>query len=348
MAAIRRVFLCLLSFVLFSTGPLTMEAQQSNTTTPKEKKITLDIAVTPDSGHPVAGLTQNDFKILDNKTPQAITSFAQLGGQSAPVQVLLVLDAINATFTTVSTERDQIEHFLRSHGEHLSSPTSLAVVTDTGIFVQQGSSTDGKALSAALDQYTMRLRTLRRSTGFYGASDRTNLSLHALDQLAAQEGAKPGRKLILWVSPGWPLLSGPAVMLTARQQSQIFSSVVGLSTTLREDRITLYALDALGATESVFRSTYYQSFTQGLSKTYDANIGNLGLQVFAVQSGGLVLNSNDLGTILQRSLDDVTAYYEVTYDPPPAEHNDEYHAIQVHVDKPGLKARTMKGYYSQQ
>jgi VWFA-related protein len=348
MAAANWRSLCLVSLVLVFPCVASPAAQPTPADAARERKMTLEIAVTPSSGVPVSGLTQNDFKVFDNKSPQAITSFAALGGDKEPVRVLLVLDAINATFTTVSSEREQILRFLRSHGEHLSSPTSLAVVTETGIYVQDASSTDGNALSAALDQYTMRLRTLRRSTGFYGATERTNLSLHSLAQLVAREGAKPGRTLILWASPGWPLLSGPAVSLTAKQQRQIFSSVEQLSTELRENRITLYALDALGTTETIFRSSYYLSFTQGLTKPYDANIGNLALQVFAANSGGVVLNSNDLGLMLQRCLQDATAYYEITYDAPPPEHPDEYHAIQVQIGKPGLTARTLKGYYLQQ
>ena len=40
------------------------------------------------------------------------------------------------------------------------------------------------------------------------------------------------------------------------------------------------------------------------------------------------------------------AYYELSFDPPRAEHPDEYHHIEVQVAKPGLTARTREGYYS--
>lgn len=345
MSGIRWRSVCSLSLALAFVTPLL--AQQPEASTPKSKHIVLDVVVTQGSGSHVGGLTQNDFKVLDNKSAQAILSFAPHVSEATPVQVLLVLDAINAPFTAVSSERDQIERFLRSHGEHLAAPTSLAVVTDTGIYVQEKTTTDGKALSAALDDYTMRLRMLRRSSGFYGAEERANLSIKSLAELTAREGAKPGRKLILWVSPGWPLLSGPNVSLTSKQQRQIFSNVVQFTNEFRENRVTLYALNAWGATEPLIRSMYYEGFTKPLIKPYDSDIGNLSLQVFAFQSGGLVMNSNDLGGLLEHCLEDTTSYYEISYDPPPAEHADEYHAIEVQVDKPGLKARTLRGYYSQ-
>lgn len=324
-----------------------IQAQQVDSKAEPSKAITLDVVVTPRSGAPVPGLQEKDFEVFDNKATQKMTSFAPLGRDQGPVEILLVIDAVNATYSTVATERDQIEKFLRSHGEHLPYPTTLAFLTDTDTQIQQSSSTDGNALSAALDQYTVRLRTIRRSTGFYGADERMNLSLNALHQLAAREGSKPGRKLILWVSPGWPLLSGPNVQLTAKQEQQIYTGVVQLSTELRQNRVTLYALDPLGPNESVSRNLYYESFIKGLAKPRDAALGNLGLQVFAAHTGGLVMNSNDMTGLLAHCLEDTNAYYEITYDPPPAEHRDEYHSIDVHVARQGLTARTLQGYYSQ-
>jgi VWFA-related protein len=135
--------------------------------------------------------------------------------------------------------------------------------------------------------------------------------------------------------------------VTARQQQQIYASVVQITTQLRQDRITLYALNAWGASEPLIRSEYYQSFTKPLVKPYEAEIGNLALQVFAKQSGGMVVNSNDLGDLLKRAMEDTRTYYEIVYDKPAAEQSKEFHPVEVHVDKPGLTVRTIDGYYSQ-
>jgi hypothetical protein len=37
----------------------------------------------------------------------------------------------------------------------------------------------------------------------------------------------------------------------------------------------------------------------------------------------------------------------LSFDPPHADHADEYHHIEVQVAKPGLTARTRQGYYQQ-
>jgi hypothetical protein len=46
-------------------------------------------------------------------------------------------------------------------------------------------------------------------------------------QLAQQEAAQPGRKMVFWISPGWPMLSGPnVVQLTPKQQQQLFANPI--------------------------------------------------------------------------------------------------------------------------
>jgi len=324
-------------------------AQQDEAPKPQPiGKIYLDVVVAPKSGNaPVESLGLEDFKVLDNKAPQKVTSFAALGGSKAPVEVVIVLDAINAPFFAVSSERDQIEKYLKAHGERLAHPTSVALLTEDGMQIQPTPSTDGVALSKVLDSYEVRLRTLRRSTGFYGAEDRLNLSLNALHQFALREGTKPGRKLVLWASPGWPLLTGPNVQLSRQQHERIFASIVQVSDDLRNARITLYAINGWGANEPLLRTTYYESFLKGVTKPWDAVLGNVGLQVFAVQTGGLAVSSNDIGILLDRCLADANVYYELTYGPPPADHPNEYHGIDVQLAKPGLTARTLQGYYQQ-
>src|ERR1700722_14996742 len=77
---------------------------------PPNRQITLDVVVTDKSGKPVPGLQQQDFTLLDNKQPQKILVFGavQSGASDPPVEVVLVVDEVNTTFTNVSFERAQI------------------------------------------------------------------------------------------------------------------------------------------------------------------------------------------------------------------------------------------------
>jgi VWFA-related protein len=303
--------------------------------------------VTPKSGPPVANLQRQDFTIFDNKTAQRITSFQARSGGQDPVHVTLVIDAVNTSYQSIAYERGQIDKFLRANGGRLAQPMALAVFTDKGTQIQQGFSTDGNALSQSFDQYAIGLRNIRRSSQ-YQASDRFQLSMNALRELAGQEANLPGRKMILWVSPGWPLLSRPGIELDSKQQNQIFATIVGLSTQLRQARITLYSVDPLGSNEGVGRTFYYQDFLKGVSKSGQVRVGDLSQQVLATQSGGLALSSsNDIVSLLQKCLADTEAYYELSFAPTPADHRDEYHNLVIQVAKPGLTARTRTGYYAQ-
>ena len=313
-----------------------------------DNKIYLDVVVSPKSGPPVSDLQQQDFTVLDNKSPQTITSFQTFTGREAPVQVVLVIDAVNTDAQNIGYERIQIDKFLRAEGGHLAYPLAVAVFTDKGIQTVADFSTDGNALSAALDSDNIGLRFINRSAGFYGAAERLQLSLQALQQLATATVPRPTRKVLLWVSPGWPLLSGPRVELDSKQQQEIFADVVGFSTQLRQARITLDSVNPLGAGESVFRGSYYEDFLNGVSKPSQVNAGNLALPVLALQSGGRVFDfNNDLTGLLQQCMSDIAPYYEISFDSAPAERPNEYHHLEVKIDKSGLTARTRQSYYAQ-
>jgi VWFA-related protein len=309
-------------------------------------KIQLDVAVT-EKGKPVAGgLSEKDFTVLDNKNPRPIVSFTPVVGKDAPVEVVIVVDAVNTPFTHLGYQRDQIATYLRSNGGGLPYPTTLAIFTDKGFQLGNVATKDGNALAGQLEHADIGLRTITRSQGFYGAADRMSLSINALRALTVAEEKKPGRKLVLWVSPGWPLISGPEVQLNGKQASEVYQNAIGFSREMRNANMTLYSINSWGAGESVEREFFYQSFLKGVRGTSDAAWGDLSLQVLATQSGGLVLNSNDVIEMMRQCVADANRYYRIVVDAAPDEKPNVYHAIEVKVAQSGMEARTRMGYYS--
>lgn len=314
----------------------------------------LDVQVTDKSGAAIRGLQKQDFTLQDDKQPKAITSFqffdnGETPAADAPVEIILVVDAVNASFQAVTYERNELKKFLLRDGGKLALPTSLVIFTDAGTRMQDGSSRDGNVLAALYDQYETGLRSITRSQGFYGAGERLDLSLKTLTSLVAYEGKRPGRKLLIWFSPGWPLLSGVNVDLSRKDQERFFHLIVDTSNSLRQARITLYSIDPLGMSDAGgFRTFYYQEFLKGVTSPKRTLPGNLALQVLAVQSGGRVLNSsNDLANEIAQCAADGKAFYVLSFEAARADHANEYHAIGVTVDKPGTTARTRTGYYAQ-
>ena len=316
-----------------------------------ESTIRLNVVVNDKSGKPVSGLEQKDFTLLDNKLPEKILSFEAVPGAAAanePVEVILVVDSVNIPFMSVARARDQIKKFLQQDGGKLALPVSIAFLSDSGLKVGETASRDGNALVAYLDQNASALRTITKSQGFYGADERMQLSVNAFEQLTQYAANRPGKKIVICVSPGWPLLSGPHEELTQKNQKQIFSTIVAMSTQLRQAGVTLYMADPLGPGESQMREFYYQSFLKGVRTPNQVAIGDLALQVLAAQSGGRVLTAtNDVADGIASCLRDATAYYVLTFAPPPADGPNEYHAIEVKMDQPHLKAQTRAGYYDQ-
>ncbi len=317
-----------------------------------DRRIMLDVQVTDKSGTPIRGLQQQDFTLLDDKLPLNITSF-QAVDSAAPaatdpqLEVLLVVDAVNASFQAVSNERNQLKQFLLQNGGKLPQPMSLIMFTDNGAEMQNGSSRDGNVLAGLLDKYELGLRTINRSQGIYGAAERFTMSLKTVDQLAAYEATRPGRKLAIWISPGWPLLSGPRTYLSGKEEQQLFDSIVATSKALRRARVTFYSVDPLGLGD-FRRAVYYEEFLKGVTSPSHSLPGNLGLPVLAVQTGGRVLNlTNDITTAIAECAADAGAFYVISFDAPRADKPNEYHSLAVKVDKPGATARTRTGYYNQ-
>ena len=329
--------------------PVTVPTEQNPTPAQTSgSAITIDAVATDKAGTPIPALQEGDFTLLDNKHPRALTSFHGHVGKDSPVEVILVIDAVNTRYQNVAYERSELDKFLRANEGQLPYPTTLAIFTDSGTQIQPGFSKDGNAIRAALDKQDVGLRILRRSTGFYGAEDRLNLSLTALRQLISVESQQPGRKLIVWISPGWAYLSGPNIQLDRKQQDGLFAEIVSLSTQLRQNHITLYSIDPIGPADSGFRTFYYRAFLKGIKKPSQVDLGDLSLQVLATQSGGLAITGNsDISGSLRHCIADANAFYELTFNPPPAEQPNEYHHLDLLVTRPGLTARTRDGYYLQ-
>jgi VWFA-related protein len=335
-----------------SNAPVTPPQAANNGVPTSDHRVSLDVVVTDKGGNAQSGLQQQDFTILDDKQPENILSFHAADESTAasdPIQVIFLVDAVNTGVQTMGYLRQELEKFLRQDGGHLALPTSLVFLTDTSTEVQPVTTRDGNGLADVLSSKETGLRIVGRSQGFYGAVDRLNLSLGALARLTTFEAQRPGRKLLIWFSSGWPMLSGPRVQLTEKNQEWLFNTIVALSRSLRESRITLYSVDPLGTADAAsFRTFYYESFLKGVPSANKVLAGNLALQVLATQTGGKVLNSNnDLTKLIASCQMDAKAYYTLSFIYPPADHPDEYHNLEIKIDKPGLIARTRTGYYAQ-
>jgi VWFA-related protein len=313
------------------------------------RHVHLDVVVTDKAGRPTPGLSATDFTLLDNDQPRKILSFEAHapGAQAAdsPTQVIIVFDTVNVPFEQVSYARQQVGNFLEQSGGHLTLPVALYFLTDTKVVGQEKPSTDGEALAAQLEATEGRVRAENRVYGDFGRIERFQYSVKMISAIIERLQTEPGRKLLIWVGPGWPMLDEPGLDFSTQQQQKLFTNIVGFSNLLRQARVDLYSI-SLG---SVDRGTYlYESYVKGVRKVTQAQAPNLRLKVLAVQSGGLALApDNNLTAAIDTCVQDAGVYYSLTFEPPPAGGPNEYHELKVRVDQPGLAARTNTGYYDQ-
>ena len=315
----------------------------------RNQAITLDVVVTDKSGAPVADLQPGDFTLFDNKQPQPLGSVQAANGMKAqadpPVEVFLVVDDINIPFEARARQRQELVDFFNENGKELALPTSLVVLTDKTVQEQNRPTRDGNALLPVLEASYSGFRQVEGYQGLDGALLREEDSLKALNLFALQQSKRPGRKLFIWLGSGWNVTSNPMSFGGPKKLQNIYAYISSLSTALREARITLYSVVPLSG---VARGDTLMQYVKGVSDPKHADLGDLSLPVLATQTGGQFLTgSSDLPALIDRCIADARAYYQLTFIPPPASHPDEYHGIEVVVDKPGLKARTRAGYYSQ-
>jgi VWFA-related protein len=321
------------------------------------RQIGLDVVVTSADGKSVAGLKSEDFIVLDNGQPMKPTSFHAANEAAAltnarpdlGTEVDLLIDTVNSSLGEVSFARDQIALYLKQNGGQLTNPVSIYIFNGKGAQRIAPPSRDGNALAAALSNASPNLRPIRRSEGFYGAEEKMELSLNTLISLTAELGAQPGRKMLLWISPGWPLLAYTDAVIAERESKTMFNFVVTMLASLRQSRITLYCIDPIGSAEGDFDWYHYETYLKPVVKASKAVPGNISLQVLSRQSGGEAVSFGHdfLAGDIARIVSDTDNYYYLSFDSQPAAHADEYHGLTVTVNKPGLTVHTRYGYYDQ-
>ena len=202
-----------------------------------------------------------------------------------PVEVILVMDTLNLPFQQVAFVRGEIGEFLRQNGGKLKQPLTLVLLTDAGIRFQPRPSTDGNAIASVVDGIKGSVSTINPAMGGEGYVERFQRSAKAMDNIAQNEARKPGRKLLIWVGPGWPMLNRPADGYSEKEQRRNFDNIVELSTALR--RSAHYGVQRCAGHRVQLRTHFFTRTFLNAVKTYrDADFGNLALKVLVTQTGG--------------------------------------------------------------
>jgi VWFA-related protein len=336
-------------------------------------RIVMNISVTDDSGRSVPGLLAQDFTLLRDEASEPVTSFREVRRVSGHDldHVILVLDTVNNSLRNIASDKKEIENYLKRGTESLPYPMSIAVVSESGTDVSNPSQ-DRAVLLRELDALGSRLHTIGCADevnpnesflavwmpGGVHTPDHTHQlaclnerfirSLSALRALAVEQKNIPGRAILIWIGPGWPLLNNPQFRPDDEEVKQnFFDNLVGVSQALIEAQVTLDVLSPAG----VFRKTELESghALKGVEKEDDVSANSLAPQVLARQSGGrIVVYGKNIPEGISACIADLDSYYVLTFNSAPAATPGEYHSLDVKIDKPGLTLRTNSMYYAEQ
>jgi hypothetical protein len=180
--------------------------------------------------------------------------------------------------------------------------------------------------------------------------------VQALGSIAIDQREIPGRKVVVWIGPGWPVNSvarlsqGGTVTVYHFGDNLSFGDATELSTRLREARITLDNVNVRPTAERAFN---YLEFLEEPRSQLEMQPAKMTLQVIATRTGGMVLEASgnlDRGALdrdIERCVEQERSFYTLTFNPPRTDKLDEFHKLGVQVNRAGVKVRAPTGYYNE-
>ncbi len=322
--------------------------------------VLLDVVVTDKQGHPIRGLTKDDFTVVENGIPQKLLSFEsssdnQTRDTAAHSRTIILLDQLNIAFADLAYARDRIVIYLEQHPvEH--QPTALLEVGVHGLAMVQDFTEDSNLLMEKLTH--LHAVTANPSNGYMDpgkAQEHAQKALGALTQLARASVGSPYSLNVIWVTGGF---SG--LLKTSKNDASMEAGLRSVATLLISSRMRLYTIDPAGVlplsaiadsgrvSRGDIREGHESSAEGVLQSTHGEQLAaDQLLSHMTRMMGGLsYFRRNDVEQALGQAMLDGASAYSVAYAPSNTEFRGEYRKIEVHTKVEGASARTRNGYYA--
>jgi len=354
--------------VLLATAGIGLHAQEPLTFHVDSKLVSLDVVVTDAEGHPAAGLTRDDFTVLEDGKPQTVRNFDGWQARApAPTSAkvdqygradwgdtpltILVLDQISTDFADSGYAADRLTRYLEAQPSALPVPTMLMFVSDQGYHTLAGFTRDRDALVTAVKK---RPPVLAASLA-RGDTDKVMVQTFiVLQQIALAVSGMKQHKSIIWVGSGFPAFD-PAD-LDEKSEASLHKAVRQTVDLLMDAHTTVYKIDPTPSATSTAPTVDVQASLDAggdmadiMPLGEDPLANNFNFNQFAVSTGGQYFyGQNDLDRYFDRAIEQSDEFYTLTYRPPDKDGTEpeKFRNIVVKVNRPGLKVVTRQGYYS--
>lgn len=185
-----------------------------------------------------------------------------------------------------------------------------------------------------------------------------SFGIDAIRQAVNKVAGIDGRKAMLYISDGLPMMVGEDLFLAVSERfqdlpnSEMFRYNMNrrfkeLTAQANSAGVTLYTLDARGlhATQSQSAEFNYTNLLRSkalIDSTRDLNLQSTLIEMADDTGGQAILNTNALAPAFRRLQQDLRTYYSLGYQP--ATIDGRYHTLEVKVKRPGVKVRHRGGY----
>ena len=261
------------------------------------------------------------------------------------------------------TERVQAElqQMLGPNSGGQSSQQQVNNMQDSANGASSGSSTNpGSVMSSQVNALAaqMMLQMLQGQQSM-AMTDWGRSSIYALLTAVKEQYRLPGRKTILYFTPGFSIPQG---------MEQGFKNVISIA---NRSNVSFYAIDTRGvgaasnegassmltsaadSSRKQDQSTGYAPVTRDQVTAFDKALESsrantqVTLADLSDETGGfLIANTNDLKVPLRRLNEDIETYYEISYSPEIQKYDGSFRKVVVKSARADLKIQSRSGYFA--
>jgi VWFA-related protein len=346
-------------------------AQDVPTFSAGTKLVQVDVVARSKDG-PAAGLTKEDFTVLDNGKRQKISFFSirsnrtsgsvstplpagavsnrtERDDEGSPHATVLLIDQKNTLQVNQAFAIQRIVKFVQTRRNKSDRIGIYTFGKDGKLQIVQDLTDDGELLSRAANSLKAQDPSYR-SPDVTGMPDRAateHIELlireramdtkQVLEAVVKHLASVPGRKSLIWVSVGFPLTwpPQPGPLAADLDYNPDMDQTARL---LNDANVALYAVDARGLQGTLeLASRGRDGYPAGLDTM--AKLSGL--------TGGLLFtNDNGIEDLIQTAVADGEFTYTLGFYPTEEAQDGAWHNLKVEVAKPGVRVRYRETYFA--
>lgn len=290
------------------------------------------------------------------------------GGEVPTSVTAIVLDGLNTAMEDQVYARQQVLKFLKQ-----ITPQDRVALFSVGrtFSVLHDYTSDASSLLEKLDRYAGRTSSLLEDSkpppeidpdapvdpfapqqdpgieirqALFATKQRVETTLLSLQTIGQHLAGVPGRKSIVWVTAGFPLVfqSGQG---TRNWEVQSFGPEVDrVVRRLNDANVAVYPVDARGLMIDPGFAASTPTGPRRNQPIFTPPNHETMIELAARTGGRAFYNRNDVGQAVREAVEDSRVSYTLAYYASVPEKKDEYRKIDVEVTRPGVRLRHRKGY----